>query len=308
MLANFFAKSKPITFVVLGLLFVVYLFLALFTGFDISFYFKNSIFSYFTFAVLLLLTFFFQNFIVVKNNLTFGNSYAFLFFILCLGLFPSSFLDEKTLIVNLLLLLFLRKVYSLQSSKNIFKKLFDGGLWLGISFLIEPFTLIFTLLLYGAIFIHKKTSLQTLLIPVVGFLTPLFLYFTYCFWNDSTEAFCNLFNWFTSYDFENYRALIYIFPLCVICVLSLISVFMKTPKILSVKNTFRKSWLLMILNLFITILFILILKEHNGSEFLYLLFPIAIILANGLELVEKTLIKEVLITLFFLCSLVVYFL
>ncbi len=308
MLANFFAKSKPITFVVLGLLFVVYLFLALFTGFDISFYFKNSIFSYFTFAVLLLLTFFFQNFIVVKNNLTFGNSYAFLFFILCLGLFPSSFLDEKTLIVNLLLLLFLRKVYSLQSSKNVFKKLFDGGLWLGISFLIEPFTLIFMFLLYGAIFIHKKTSLQTLLIPVVGFLTPLFLYFSYCFWYDALQDFYSLFIWFSYYDFENYKALNYIFPVSIIGLFGLISIFLKTPKTLSVKNTFRESWLVIILNLALTILFIIILKEHNGSEFLYLLFPIAIILANGLELVERTLIKEVLITVFFLCSLVVYFL
>lgn len=308
MLANFFAKSKPITFVVLGLLFVVYLFLALFTGFDISFYFKNSIFSYFTFAVLLLLTFFFQNFIVVKNNLTFGNSYAFLFFILCLGLFPSSFLDEKTLIVNLLLLLFLRKVYSLQSSKNVFKKLFDGGLWLGISFLIEPFTLIFMFLLYGAIFIHKKTSLQTLLIPVVGFLTPLFLYFSYCFWYDALQDFYSLFIWFSYYDFENYKAINYIFPVSIIGLFGLISIFLKTPKTLSVKNTFRESWLVIILNLALTILFIIILKEHNGSEFLYLLFPIAIILANGLELVERTLIKEVLITVFFLCSLVVYFL
>ncbi|MCH3881209.1 MULTISPECIES: DUF6427 family protein [Tenacibaculum] len=308
MLANFFAKSKPITFVVLGLLFVVYLFLALFTGFDISFYFKNSIFSYFTFAVLLLLTFFFQNFIVVKNNLTFGNSYAFLFFILCLGLFPSSFLDEKTLIVNLLLLLFLRKVYSLQSSKNVFKKLFDGGLWLGISFLIEPFTLIFMFLLYGAIFIHKKTSLQTLLIPVVGFLTPLFLYFSYCFWYDALQDFYSLFIWFSYYDFENYKAINYIFPVSIIGLFGLISIFLKTPKTLSVKNTFRESWLVIILNLALTILFIIILKEHNGSEFLYLLFPIAIILANGLELVERTLIKEVLITVFFLCSLAVYFL
>lgn len=308
MLANFFAKSKPITFVALGLLFVVYLFLALFTGFDISFYFKNSIFSYFTFAVLLLLTFFFQNFIVVKNNLTFGNSYEFLFFILCLGLFPSSFLDEKTLIVNLLLLLFLRKVYSLQSSKNVFKKLFDGGLWLGISFLIEPFTLIFMFLLYGAIFIHKKTSLQTLLIPVVGFLTPLFLYFSYCFWYDALQDFYSLFIWFSYYDFENYKALNYIFPVSIIGLFGLISIFLKTPKTLSVKNTFRESWLVIILNLALTILFLIILKEHNGSEFLYLLFPIAIILANGLELVERTLIKEVLITVFFLSSLAVYFL
>lgn len=308
MLANFFGKSKPITFVVLLLLFLVYLVLALFTGFKVDFYFEKSIFLFFSFAILLLLTFFFQNFIVVKNNLTFGNSYAFLFFILCLGLLPSSFLDEKTLIVNLLLLLFLRKVYSLQSSKNVFKKLFDGGLWLGISFLIEPFTLIFILLLYGAIFIHKKTSLQTLLIPVVGFLAPLFLYFTYYFWHDDVQNFYALFNWFTYYNFENYKALNYIFPVSIISLFGLISIFMKTPKILSVKNTFRKSWLLIILNLFITILFVVILKEHNGSEFLYLLFPIAIILANGLELVERTLIKEVLITLFFLCSLVVYFL
>ncbi|MCH3883928.1 hypothetical protein [Tenacibaculum aquimarinum] len=122
------------------------------------------------------------------------------------------------------------------------------------------------------------------------------------------KDFYSLFIWFSYYDFENYKAINYIFPVSIIGLFGLISIFLKTPKTLSVKNTFRESWLVIILNLALTILFIIILKEHNGSEFLYLLFPIAIILANGLELVERTLIKEVLITVFFLCSLAVYFL
>ena len=205
MLANFFGKSKPITFVVLILLFLLYLVLAISTGFKVDFHFEKSIFTYLSFTVLIISTFFFTNFIISKNNLTFDNSYAFLFFIICLGLFPDSFLSEKALVVNLLLLLFLRKIYSLQTNKNIFKKLFDGGFWLGVCFLAEPLTIVFVFLLYAAIFIHQKTSFQTLIIPIIAFLTPLFLFFSYSFWNNNTQDFYELFNWYTTFNFENYK-------------------------------------------------------------------------------------------------------
>lgn len=307
MLTNFFKKSKPITVVVLLGLFLGYFLLANFSGFSMDFLTNNSIISYLRYGLWIFLTFFFFNFIINKNKLTFDNAFAFLFFVLCLGMIPNSFLNEKTVIINLILLLFLRKVYSLQSSKNVFQKLFDGGLWLGIAFLIEPFSAIFLVLLYIANYVHQKFTLQTILIPVLGFAGPLFLYFTYCFWNDKTENFNQLFYWFTTYDFSIYNSLLFLIPLLIIGAFLLFSVVMKTPLALRVKNTFRKSWMLVLLHFITAFIFIVLIEHKNGSELLYLLFPTAVILANGLELLQKKWIADIVIALFFFGSLTVYF-
>ena len=308
MLANFFSKSKPITFVVLSTLFLLFLIFAIFNGLFIQFYTENSWFKYIWYILLIVFNFFFFNFINTKNNLTFDNAYAFLFFILCLGVIPASFLNEKTLTINLVLLLFLRKVYSLQSPKNSIQKLFDGGFWLGISFLIEPFTVLFGVLLYVSMYLHKRASYQALLVPVIGFAAPLFLYFTYCFWVGKLGEFYDHFYWYTHYDFNAYQNLKLLIPLGFTIILTLLIAFLKSLKALPVKNVFRKNWLLILLNFLVAVLFILLLKEHNGSEFLYLFFPIAIILANGMELLKKQWLKDVFIGLFFISGILIGFL
>lgn len=308
MLANFLEKSKPITFVVLITLFLSFVILALFTNNSVDFYWENSLFSYGSYFFLLVSTFFFFNFIVVKNALTFDNALAFFFFIICLGLIPASYLDQKTLFTNLIILIFLRKVYSLQSSKKVIKKLFDGGFWLGILFITEPFCLIFVILLYVSIYMHQKITFQTLLIPIIAFGIPILLYFTYCFWYNDVSTFNDLFYWETPYDFSVFNSHKFTLPLLLIGVFLLFAILIKTPKALSVKNTFRKSWLLVLMHLITTIFLVLLVKEKNGSELIYLFFPLAVILANGLELVKNLLYKNLIITLFLIATITSYFL
>jgi hypothetical protein len=83
---------------------------------------------------------------------------------------------------------------------------------------------------------------------------------------------------------------------------------LKTPKALSVKNTFRKSWLLIIFNLLIASIFIILLPEKKGVELLFILFPISIIVANGLEMILKNSIKDLALMLLLLCSFIFPFL
>jgi hypothetical protein len=177
--------------------------------------------------------------------------------------------------------------------KQVLKKLLDAGFWLGISVIIEPLFAVFFILIYVGIFLHQKITIQTILSPIIGFLTPLILYFTYCFWFDLTEDFFKLFyldvldsslinvdnssNWFLGF----------------ILFLTLVSLFIKSPKALSVNNSFKKNWGLLILNLILSLFFVLIAKEKNSSEVVYLLFPTSIIIANGLEIIHNKLIKNI---------------
>ncbi|MGB1041924.1 MAG: DUF6427 family protein [Tenacibaculum sp.] len=299
MLANFLGKSKPVNFVVLFALFLVYFSFSLISK-EFSFEILKELFWF-------LVVFSVFNFIITKNQLTFDNSYAFLFFVILIGFFSDVIAINTTFFACLTVLLFLRKVYSLQSSKNTFHKLFDGGLWLGISFLIEPYTALFGILLYLSIYLHKRYTYQTLLIPIIGFSSPVFLFFTYCFWYDNASNFYQLFNWNLSFNIDYYLNTNYLFPIILIGVFSVFSILLKTPKALAVLNTFRKNWILTLTHLVIALIITLVFKEKSGSELLLVFFPISIILTNGIEMFQKKWIADVVILLFLICSVVVNF-
>ncbi|MCD8402344.1 DUF6427 family protein [Tenacibaculum finnmarkense] len=300
MLANFFGKSKPVNFIVLFALFLSYFSFSLVTK-EVSLETAKEIIG-------ILLIFSVFNFIITKNKLTFDNSYAFLFFVLLLGFFPEAIHLDKTFLVAFSILLFSRKIYSLQSSKNSLFKLFDGGLWLGVSFLIEPYSLLFAVLLYTAIYLHEHFTYQTLLTPFIGFISVVFLFFTYCFWYNEMPLFYQLFDWNLSYNIDFYLTTKHLFSILFIAVLVFYALILKTPKALSVLNTFRKNWILTCIHLFIALITALLIPHKTGTELLFLFFPIAIILANGIELFQKSWISDAVLLLFFSCSIVANFL
>ena len=156
MLTNFFGKSKPINFIVLLLVFFCAFFLNSFHSFSASemkpfFMVEKTVF----FLVLTFLLFG-VNFIISKNNLTLDNSYALLFYLLVISFFSKYLYDYQVFLEYFLHLFFLRKVYSLQTLKEVFKKLFDAGFWLGVMCLMNPFLIVFSLLLFTAIIVHKR--------------------------------------------------------------------------------------------------------------------------------------------------------
>jgi hypothetical protein len=215
-------------------------------------------------------------------------------------LFISKLFEFKILILLLIHLLFLRKVYSLRSPKRVLKKLFDCGFWLGILCLLEPFSIVFYSLLLAATFLQQKITAHTLITPIIGFITPLILLFTYLFWNDTLEEFTQRFN-FDIYEnafiFAE-EATIWIF--CVIISLTLFSIFLKSPKVLSVNNSFKKSWLLLIINTLIAVVFAFVITKKNGSEIVFLLLPSSIIIANGFEVIQSKRLKDILFSLLFI--------
>ncbi|RKF05236.1 hypothetical protein C8N26_0639 [Tenacibaculum lutimaris] len=297
MLANFFGKSKPINFIVLFVLFLGYFVLNIFS--------KELSFNLLTELGWFLVVFSVYNFIIAKNLLTYDNSFAFLFFVILIGFFPDVININKTFYANLTVLLFLRKVYSLQSSKNVFHKLFDGGLWLGISFLIEPYTALLIILLYLSIFLHQRFTYQTLLIPIIGIFGPVFLYFTYCFWYDEVEKFTSLFNWNLYPDLSFYSHQKSLFPILFISFFLIASILLKSPRALSVPNKFRKNWILVLTQFVISTIIFLLVEDGSGTEFLYVFFPVSVILANGIEFFQKKWYADAIIILFLIASFAV---
>ncbi|CAL2081630.1 DUF6427 family protein [Tenacibaculum sp. 190524A02b] len=302
MLANFFSKSKPVNFLVLFLLFLCFYIAGLFSReITIGIIGKELFFFITLFSI--------YNFIILKNELTFDNSFAYFFYTILVLFFVRNISISTLFYANLTSLLFIRKVYSLQSTKNIFQKLFDGGLWLGISFIIEPMTIVFTPLVFASVFLHQQLTYKTIFTPILGFLSPIILYFTYCYWYDFTEHFFQLYHWWeVPFDFNLYKQAKYLFPVAFTGLFTLVSLFLKTPKTLAILNRFRKNWLLILLHLLLSGIVFILIPKKSGVEFLFLLFPTSVILANGIELFQKKWYTDVLMICFIIASVVTFIL
>ncbi|WP_435413864.1 DUF6427 family protein [Polaribacter aestuariivivens] len=304
MLANFLSKSKPINFIVLLVLFsCVFLynliFVFAFEDFSLNVFLKSV-----GFLLVFLLIFFFYNFVISKNNLTRDNTYAFFIFTLFLSLFITKIYAFKIIFLLLFYVLFLRKIYSLKSNKTVLQKLFDSGFWIAIMFFIEPFTIVFALLVYVAIFIHHKITIHTLFAPIIGFCAPLICYYAYFLWMDNTENFSNLFQLNSINEVYFYSENNFYWIIIVLLALTLIGLILKTPKALSVNNSFKRNWILVLINFFVAVGFSLFIPEKTGVEFLFVIFPASIIIANGFEMINNSLIKNIALYLLLIFTIV----
>lgn len=298
MLANFLNKSKPINFISLLVFFFLVFLTSLFTHFFNGVYTSTQIVDSIFFSAVFILIFFLASFVSSKNNLTFDNSYAFFFFVLLTSLFIKDLFSVKTLSVFLIYLLVLRKVYSLRSQKKVIEKVFDVGFWLGVLFLLEPLSFLFFVLIYLGIYFHNKLNINTLIIPVLGFLVPLLLFFTYHFWYDTLHDFYNLFELNLNVGFKDYAHNKGFILLMIVYSFTILGLVIKSSKALSINNTFRRSWILILFNFFLSILFAFLSENKSFYVLVFTLFPTAVIMANTIELINKSVFRNVLVYIF----------
>jgi hypothetical protein len=304
MLANFFDKSKPINFIVITGLFLLYFFLWTFNtipteDLSLNFLLKESVF-----LLLFIVLFSFFSFVNSKNRLSLDNTYAFLLFVTLFGVFPETFRDLNVLIFNIVAFLFLRKIYSFRTPTTVFSKLFDAGFWCGLLFILNSFSAVFFLLIYIGIYLYQKVTIRTVIIPILGFVVPVFLYFSYCFWFDEVADFNQLFYLYTSYDYGSFITGSLFLSLLFVGGVAFISFLIRTPKALAVRGEYRRNWFMKCANFSIALLFVFLLKERNGSEMMIVFFPTAIIIANWVESMEQNWSKNLLLITFIILPFV----
>jgi len=305
MIAKFFNKTRPINTLIIILVLTFIYTLSFFylteESVGLLFFSKRTLFF-----LVLLVTFFIVNFIVRKNKLTKDNSYVLFILGLCFGMFPFATLNKHLLITHLILLLAYRRIYSLRSNKNTKEKLFDSAFWIGIATIVYPDSFLYLLLIYAAIYTFNKSTIRNILIPLVGFLTPILIYGVYLLTVDDLNSFNLQLNY--SFSFLNYNSLELLIPIALILGYLLWAIFPTTVKIVTVNNEFRTSWFLLLIHLLISVIVIILSPNKNGSEFLFMFFPTAIILTNYLQIVKEKWFKEIFLYLFLVITIAIYFL
>ena len=304
MIANFFNQTKPINFLVLSLLVLLIFLSSLIQGYEG----ETSLFFFVKYGLFLLaaiLTVFVLNFIIRKNALCEDNSYALLFYILLWGMFPSSLLNGGVFVSNFILLFAFRRLYSLRSPLRTQEKIFDSAFWIGIASIFYLWSFLFLLLVYAAIWLFRRADWKNIWIPIVGYVTPVFLAYTYLLAFDDVERFMRIWTFDFQLDVSLYNSFDFLWPIVFTGLLLLFSIYPTTRKSLLAKIDFKSTWQLLIVHLAVSLLVILIAPEKDGSEFSFLFFPLTIVFANFLQILEKYWIKEGIIYLFLLSLILI---
>ncbi len=96
-----------------------------------------------------------------------------------------------------------------------------------------------------------------------------------------------------------------LFPILFISFFLIASILLKSPRALSVPNKFRKNWILVLTQFVISTIIFLLVEDGSGTEFLYVFFPVSVILANGIEFFQKKWYADAIIILFLIASFAV---
>jgi len=302
MLARFFQKSEPISFVSLLVLLFFHTNYYRYYIENIDFNFSSSLESFgvfIFFGVLLLLI----DFIIYKNHLTAVNYYSLFIFVSLLGLFPEVLNFSKISFANLFILLSIRRLYSLRTQKEILLKLFDSGFYIGISFLLYPISVVFLLLIYVSYFNYIRVFNKSLLLPVLGFITPIFLGFTYFFLTDNIASFKTLTELNINFNKSKFSDLHFLIPLIIIIAFVVFALIKNVGIRQNLDIEGKKSFQLVFINFILALVLVLInnLQIEQSIQFAFL--PIVVLLGNFLFFTKRNWLKELLFYLLLLFSL-----
>ncbi len=307
MLTSFFGKSKPINFILVSMYVVM----------GCVFYFINVMdktegFPFFQKQTLLLLgclfSVFLLNFIVKKNSLTQNNTYSIFFFACFMLLIPILFNNTEVIISSVFLLLAYRRILSLTSEKNLEKKILDASIWITLAALLYFWCILFFIVLFVAIIQQRSENYKLTLIPFVGFFSVIVLATSY----NLIQG--NSFLWFLnidrkiSLDFQIYERTTLIVPISILAILLVLTLFRKVIRFSETRLKEKSNTTLLILILLISVALILLTPIKNGSEFLYLMAPLAIFTANFIEKAQTFWVKELFLWLAFTVPIIILFL
>ena len=298
MITSFFRTSKPLHYLIfLVLFFAIFVFQ--------SFYNHNinqSPISYLTlFGVffLFLVTFFVYVFIITKNDLTQKNSFAALYLCLFIGILPQFFLTPIVMLSNLFVLLGLRRIFSLKKNLNTKKKLFDAGFWIALATIFYPWSVLYFVPLFVAILMITSDYFKNTFAVFFGALSVSLTAFLYIFFlNKDFDIWLKLMPQI-NLDLSIYYDLITFFPLAILLISSLWGISSLFNKMVFKTSKSRFVYFILFSALVIGLIIPLVSENKSMADFIFLVFPLAIVMANNTEQTHSQWLPSVFILLLF---------
>lgn len=308
MLTSFFGKSTPLNYFLLSTVIIVSYLLKLFflPNFNVGTY---NIITHLVLILLMIFVVLLLDFIIRKNHVTDNNTFAIFIFVLFIVLTPSVYLDIKTLLSNTFLLLATRRVLSLNTEKNIEKKIFDAAMYITIASFLYFWSFLYFIVLYVGIVRKTQSKARFYLIPLSSIIAIFILFITY-----QLVVYNNL-SWFytwpsiQNFNFESYNNLSLIVPALLLFALLLWTGSVRFFQINSLSKKAKPAASSIALIGFVLIAITVFGSHNNGSELIFIMMPAAIGTANYVEqqpTKERTVFNEILLWFILIIAVLIH--
>ncbi len=294
MISKFFSQSKPIQYVMISVVLLIVFVAVKFKLFVSDFEFIEIVEQFGLFLMVLLSLFVFD-FFVSRNSLTKKNSYGLFIFVLCFAIVPQTILHSEVLWANFFILLALRRLISLRSHKHIKKKLFDAAFWIALASLFYFWAIVFFILIYVALLAYRITDPKNYVIPFVGVITLAVIVVCYLIIRDI--EFINFASDLVDYsfDFSLLNTKSFIIGATVLLSIGIWSLFFYVKNLRSQMKSYRPSFSLILIVFLLGFSILVVAPDKDGSELIFLFAPLAVIIANYIEVISEIWFKESLL-------------
>ncbi len=307
MITSIFDKSRPINYLFITVLLVLFFLLFHFqTNTDVITFFEVT--KKFILLLLLVGSLWITNFITKKNGLSKDNSYTFLLFFVFLILFPKILSNWSLVLSNTFILLSLRRLISIQSLKSSKEKIFDASLLIFAASLFHFWCILYIFLVYVSIVFHVSRDYRNWIIPFVALFTVVVLSLFAALVFDPTLIKVFIDNIIIDLDLKYLKTVFQNIALFIYVMTSLLafgSMFLiMKRKSLNLQASYKKVIYAFIIGLII----FFISKEKNNTLLVFTFVPVSIMLTNYIETIEKTWIKESILGIIIVASFTTYIL
>ncbi|MFS4483538.1 DUF6427 family protein [Hyunsoonleella sp. 2307UL5-6] len=300
MITSIFTKSKPINFIIVFFIILLACAVSFFRIENHTINLNDTL----TFTALIsgvYLSMLVLNFVSSKNKLTQTNSFEIILFGLFLLMVPQTTTSLKLTLANIFLLFGLRRLISLQSEKHIKKKLFDAAFWITLATLFYSWVVLFVILIPVAIYLYTDNKIRNWIIPLTGIGAVYVIAFCICFFLNYDLVASIVSSFQVSFNFSVYNTVQFLIALTVLFSFGFWSLLFYIKNINLKKKAVRPAFYIIIWTVTLSFLLLVIAPKKTGGEFLFMFAPLAIIIANYIEVIGEKWFKE----LFFLILLIV---
>lgn len=294
MIASLFRKSTPFNYGLLTVIVLLVFWTFAFLQADVvqsAIWFAERIFLMF----IVFCGLFLVNFVAKKNGLTRDNSYALVFYLAFLLFFPHGMTDFNLAMANFFLMLAMRRLLSLHSSKASKEKIFDAALWIFIASLFHFWCIVFIGLVFLSILFHVSRDYRNWLLPFIalGVALVLFMFFSlsvYPGWIDALYRQTSVsfsIDYFES-DAQN-LALALFAPVLLFFASGMLLALSNRP--LNLQTSYKKLFA----GLFLAVAIYFISPDKSNQLLIFTFAPLAILSASFLEQTKNKIQREIML-------------
>jgi len=177
------------------------------------------------------------------------------------------------LLSNFIIILFFRVLLDIYNTKEPFFLQFRASTMAGIAFLISPANIILIVIIWGAYFIFRNSTLREWIISLLGFFMIMFFFASYIYLSDSETMYLTAYkNYFSSIKLQIHISNTYLIPFfATTALISLIAI-----------SKIQIFQLFITLSIIISIL-LLSVKKQRYKELIFSLILITVILEKILQ-------------------------